>query len=91
MWRFLLLLCFSSLFVTRSFAQFEQWKFTRIDASDGLSDNSVQHILQLPDGRLAVTTAGNINLYDGSQFKYAGLKITMVHTMCMQTMKKGFG
>ena len=70
MWRFLLLLCFSSLFVTRSFAQFEQWKFTRIDASDGLSDNSVQHILQLPDGRLAVTTAGNINLYDGSQFKY---------------------
>lgn len=44
--------------------------FTRIDASDGLSDNQVQHILQLPDGRMVITTWGNINLYDGMQFRY---------------------
>ncbi len=44
--------------------------FTRLDASDGLSDNSVMHILQLPDGRMVFTTQGNINLYDGMRFHY---------------------
>lgn len=47
-----------------------QWTFSRLDASDGLSDNQVQHILQLPDGRMAITTKGNINLYDGMRFHY---------------------
>ncbi len=46
------------------------YTFSRIDASDGLSDNQVQHILQLPDGRMVFTTLGNINLYDGMQFRY---------------------
>lgn len=45
--------------------------FSRIKAADGLSDNEVQHILQLPDGRMAITTVGNINIYDGSGFSYA--------------------
>ena len=44
--------------------------FSRLDASDGLSDNQVQHILQLPDGRMVFTTLGNINLYDGMRFHY---------------------
>ena len=44
--------------------------FSRLDASDGLSDNQVQHILQLPDGRMVFTTRGNINLYDGMRFHY---------------------
>ena len=44
--------------------------FSRLDASDGLSDNQVQHILQLPDGRMVFTTRGNINLYDGMHFHY---------------------
>lgn len=44
--------------------------FTQIDVSAGLSDNQVQHILQLPDGRMVFTTRGNINLYDGSRFRY---------------------
>lgn len=44
--------------------------FTRISSVDGLSDNHVQHILQLPDGRMAFTTLGNINLYDGWRFRY---------------------
>ena len=44
--------------------------FTRLNAQDGLSDNQVQHILQLPDGRMVFTTRGNINLYDGMQFRY---------------------
>ena len=46
------------------------YTFSRLDASDGLSDNQVQHILQLPDGRMVFTTLGNINLYDGMRFHY---------------------
>lgn len=44
--------------------------FSRLNTADGLSDNQVQHILQLPDGRMVFTTRGNINLYDGWQFRY---------------------
>lgn len=48
----------------------EENVFTRIDACDGLSDNQVYHILQLDDGRMAITTDGNINIYDGASFTY---------------------
>lgn len=44
--------------------------YSRLDASDGLSDNQVVHILQLEDGRMVFTTHGNINLYDGMRFHY---------------------
>lgn len=45
-------------------------KFTRLTAEDGLCDNMVQHILQLPDNRMVFTTLGNMNIYDGSQFMH---------------------
>ncbi len=51
-------------------AQIDRLVFSRMDASDGLNDNHVQHIMQLPDGRMAVTTLGNINIYDGAKFRY---------------------
>lgn len=44
--------------------------FTHLDAFDGLSDNKIQHILQLPDGRMVFTTPKTINLYDGKRFRY---------------------
>src|SRR5574344_1650272 len=44
--------------------------FRVLDANNGLTDNQVQHILQVPDGRLIVTTLGNINVYDGARFDY---------------------
>lgn len=44
--------------------------FTHMDAFDGLSDNKIQHILQLRDGRMVFTTPKTINLYDGSRFRY---------------------
>ena len=53
-----------------AFATAMPYVFTRLSAQDGLSDNQVQHILQLPDGRMVFTTRGNINLYDGMQFRY---------------------
>ena len=53
-----------------AFAAAMPYVFTRLSAQDGLSDNQVQHILQLPDGRMVFTTRGNINLYDGMRFHY---------------------
>lgn len=44
--------------------------FTRIGTRDGLSDNEVLHLLQLHDGRMAVTTSGNVNIYNGGGFDY---------------------
>ena len=51
-------------------AQIHSLTFARMDASDGLNDNLVQHIMQLPDGRMAITTRGNINIFDGAEFRY---------------------
>jgi len=44
--------------------------FTPINTSQGLSDNQIRFILQLPDGRMVFTTSGNVNLYDGAHFSY---------------------
>jgi AraC-like DNA-binding protein len=44
--------------------------FTRLSAADGLNDNQVQQLLQLPDGRMAITTFGNLSFYDGAGFTY---------------------
>ena len=48
----------------------EQLAFSVIDATKGLSDNQIRYIQQLPDGRLAIATSGNMNLYDGAHFQY---------------------
>lgn len=45
-------------------------KFARLTAADGLCDNQMAHILQLPDGRMVFTTAGNMNIYDGTRFTH---------------------
>ena len=44
--------------------------FSSFDATDGLCDNMVLQMLQLADGRMVVTTAGNVNVYDGYRFSY---------------------
>lgn len=43
----------------------QQYVFTPIGTSDGLSHHCVLHILQLPDGRIAATTPYSIDLWDG--------------------------
>lgn len=47
----------------------QQFVFSSIDTSDGLSDNFVLHILQLHDGRIAATTLHHIDLWDGHTFQ----------------------
>ncbi|MBK5720334.1 helix-turn-helix domain-containing protein [Dysgonomonas sp. Marseille-P4677] len=44
--------------------------FTPVNVSHGLSDNQVRYILQLPDGRMVFTTSGNVNIYNGAHFSY---------------------
>ncbi|WP_281225603.1 ligand-binding sensor domain-containing protein [Flavobacterium aquiphilum] len=51
-------------------AQSKDFVFSPINVLQGLSDNQVRYILQLPDGRMIFKTSGNINIYDGGQFKY---------------------
>lgn len=42
--------------------------FATINTSQGLSDNQIRYILQLPDGRMVFTTTQSIDLYDGAHF-----------------------
>lgn len=44
--------------------------FSTLDTRHGLSDNQVQYIMQLPDGRMLFTTHAGMNLYDGAQCRY---------------------
>lgn len=44
--------------------------YSNINAKNGLSDNQIRYILQLKDGRMAFATSGNLNLFDGTCFKY---------------------
>ncbi|MET1054130.1 MAG: ATP-binding protein [Pedobacter sp.] len=47
--------------------------FTTVESSNGLSDNNVRSIGQLPDGRMMVITEGMVNFYNGSSFQYIHL------------------
>lgn len=53
-----------------SIAQANNFVFSPINVLQGLSDNQIRYILQLPDGRMVFKTSGNINIYDGARFKY---------------------
>lgn len=46
----------------------DDFQFITINAMQGLSDNQIRYIFQLPDGRMTFTTSGSINLYDGVHF-----------------------
>lgn len=42
--------------------------YSVIDSSDGLSDNNIRFIIQLPDQRMVFVTTDRMNIYDGSRF-----------------------
>lgn len=48
----------------------KHYVFTPIDVTLGLSGNKVRNIAQLPDGRMMITTEGQLNIYDGTRFSY---------------------
>lgn len=57
------------LFTICSWRQ-EHFAFTPIDSNDGLSENKINCITQLHDGRMVIITDGLVNLYDGTSFHY---------------------
>lgn len=48
----------------------EHFIFSPISSINGLSDDRVRTICQLPDGRMVIVTEGLVNIYDGSTFSY---------------------
>ncbi|MBO4664580.1 MAG: helix-turn-helix transcriptional regulator [Bacteroidaceae bacterium] len=50
-------------------AQVHQMMFERIDTYNGLGDDRVYHILQVADGRMAITTHDAVSLYDAVSFR----------------------
>ncbi len=65
-------LCLLACFCCTIASAYEQPKdrtFYSLSKLDGLSDNEVLQMMQLPDGRLAVCTASSLNLYDGTRFR----------------------
>lgn len=65
----LLLLCFLALPYGMAQKMKRSDYFYVLNTSQGLSDNAIFQMIQLPDGRLAVRTKNGINLYDGKQFR----------------------
>lgn len=65
------LLVFGSLFfLSGMLVAQEHYVFSVVDAAQGLSDNRIRYLLQLPDGRMVITTDEGLNLYDGTSFSY---------------------
>lgn len=63
------LLLFAILLCITSFAQHEQFTFSRIDVSSGLSNNQVNSILKDKNGFLWFGTMSGLNRYDGYNIK----------------------
>ncbi len=49
--------------------QREHYVFSQMTAMDGLSDNNIRSIGQLPDGRIVTVTLGLLNVFDGASFR----------------------
>lgn len=50
-------------------AQFSSHKFERFTINDGLSNNSINHVLQTSEGYLWIATKDGLSRYDGQNFK----------------------
>ena len=51
----------------------EQFIFSTINTLDGLADNKIRDIAQMPDGRLLICTESMVNIYDATSFKVVHL------------------
>ena len=57
--------------VMRTSATEEERSFKIINAANGLADNSAQIVKCTSNGRLIISTIGNLNFYDGKTFAHA--------------------
>lgn len=51
------------------YAQYEEKNFTRYTVREGLSDNSIQSIVQDDQGYIWIGTGGGLNRFDGNSFR----------------------
>ena len=65
-----MILAMMVLAATTALADISPRIFRNYTSADGLADNSAQTIHCTKTGRLVITTAGQINFFDGSKFQY---------------------
>ena len=65
-----MILAMMVLAATTALADISPRIFRNYTSGDGLADNSAQTIHCTKTGRLVITTAGQINFFDGSKFQY---------------------
>lgn len=49
---------------------YSQYVFRHWDIVDGLSDNQIRNFTMTSDGRMAIRTVSNLNIYNGATFEY---------------------
>ena len=59
---------FFLLFFGMSAALKAQYDFSVIDMRSGLPETRIRTLSQMPDGRMAIATAGTLTIYDGTRF-----------------------
>ena len=52
-----------------------------LDLRDGLAESRVRSIAEMPDGRLAIATAGTITVYDGTRFHVCELPAEQAYAL----------
>lgn len=58
-----------------------QTVFDILDLRDGLAESRVRSIAEMPDGRLAIATAGAISIYDGTRFHVCELPAERAYSL----------
>src|SRR5512145_1327635 len=69
-YRLKIIILFISLILSTHIQAQEHYVFSSISSINGLSDNRVRTLCQLPDRRMIVVTEGLVNIYDGVAFRY---------------------
>ena len=63
----MLTILFSLLFAVPGTLQ-AQPHFDVFDMRNGLPESRIRALCQMPDGRMAIATAGTVTIYDGTRF-----------------------
>lgn len=58
-----------------------QTEYGVLDLRDGLAESRVRSIAEMPDGKLAIATAGAISIYDGTRFSVCELPAERAYSL----------